>query len=147
VLTVAGAAVLGGLATAIIGREPGPLLGSLVLVATLLAGTAVRPGAAYLIVPMPALCYLVAAITDGLYHDRAADTSLTALAASALQWAASGFWLMTVATGAAIVIAAARWFAHRHDRRDGEAGADGYGEDYSQRPRRGHRGGTGYPEA
>ncbi len=152
-LTVAVAAALGGLATAIIGREPGPLLGSLVLIATLLAGTAVRPRAAYLIIPLPALCYLVAATTAGLYHDRAADTSLTALAASALQWAASGFWLMIVATAAAIVIAAVRWFAHRHDRQDGDGyggdgyGGGGYGQEYGQWPRRGYRGGAGYPEA
>ena len=55
----------------------------------LLAGTAagalaVRPRAAYLLIPVPALAYLAAATVAGLVHDRAASS--TALAISAARY-------------------------------------------------------------
>ena len=95
------------------GTEPGVLLGIFLLAGTAAGALAVHPRAAYLIIPVPALAYLAAAIAAGLIHDHAADTSHTALAISAAQWIASGFFTMTAATLLAIAVAAGRWAAAR----------------------------------
>jgi hypothetical protein len=63
----------------------------------------------YLIIPVPALSYVVGATIAGLIHDRADDGSLTGLAVHAAQWIASGFLAMSVATLLAIAITAVRW--------------------------------------
>jgi hypothetical protein len=107
---------LGFVVTVLADREPGLLLGVFLLVSTVLAAFAVRPRAAYLIIPVPALAYLVAAVVAGLIHDRATDTSRTALVISAVQWIASGFFVMTAATAIAIAVAAARWLVSRRAR-------------------------------
>jgi hypothetical protein len=113
VFTVIAGAVLGAIGTIVIGREPGPLLGILVIAATLVAVFAVRPRASYLVIPVPALAYIPAAVAAGLVHDRAMDTSHTALLVNAVQWVASGFFAMTTATALAIVVAAGRMLAER----------------------------------
>jgi hypothetical protein len=120
VCIVIGAAALGALVTGVAGKEPGLLLGVFLVTGTVAASLMVLPRAVYLIIPAPALAYVAAAVIAGLIHDRAADTSQTALALSATQWIASGFVAMTAATGAAIVIAVARWLLSRrrpHGRR------------------------------
>jgi hypothetical protein len=103
-------AFVGFVITALAGREPGFVLGLLVVVGTVVAVFAVRPKAAYLVIPAPALSYVVAAVLTGYLHDRATDTSHTALAISAVQWIASGFVPMITATAVAIVVAACRWW-------------------------------------
>jgi hypothetical protein len=104
------AATLLGLAITLLARtEPGVILGVFVVVGTVAAALAVRPRAVYLIFPVPALAYAVAAVIAGLVHDRGVDTSHTALAISAAQWIAGGFVAMTVATGLAVLIAGYRW--------------------------------------
>jgi len=105
---VAGAAGLGALLTIITRSDPGLLLGLLVVVGTLAASLAVSARRAYLMIPAPALAYLVAAALSGLIHDRAADTSRTVLAINAGRWFASGFLAMTAATSLAVVIAGLR---------------------------------------
>ena len=109
VFGVIGATLVGLAITLLSGTEPGVILGVFVVVGTVAAALAVRPGAVYLIFPVPALAYAVAAVIAGLVHDRGVDTSHTALAISAAQWIASGFVAMTVATGAAVLIAGYRW--------------------------------------
>jgi hypothetical protein len=109
VFLVIGAAVTGALATVLTGGEPGIVLGIFVAAGTVAAALAVRPRAVYLIVPVPAPAYVVAAVCAGFAHDRAADTSHTALAVTAAQWVASGFIAMAAATIAAIAVTAARW--------------------------------------
>ena len=84
------------------------LLGASVVAGTAAATLAVRPRSVYVIIPVPALAYVVAATIAGLIHDRATDTSHTALALSAVQWAAAGFLAMTGATILAAVIAITR---------------------------------------
>ena len=110
---VIGGALIGLLGTLLTGSEPGAVLGILLLAGTAAGALAVRPRAAYLIIPVPAPAYLAAAILAGLVHDRASDTSHTAMAISAVQWIASGFFAMTAATLLAIVVAAVRWAADR----------------------------------
>jgi hypothetical protein len=109
VFCVIGATLVGLVITLLSGTEPGVILGVFVVVGTVAAALAVRPGAVYLIFPVPALAYAVAAVIAGLVHDRGVDTSHTALAISAAQWIAGGFVAMTVATGVAVLIAGYRW--------------------------------------
>jgi hypothetical protein len=106
---VFGAAAIGMLVTVLTRREPGDLLGAFLVAGTLIAGLAVHPRITYLVIPVPALAYLVAGSIAGLIHDRAADTSRAALAVSAVQWIAHGFLAMTAATMLAAAITAVRW--------------------------------------
>jgi len=95
--------------TLLTGSEPGLILGIFLIAGTLIAALAVRPGATYLVFPVPAPAYAVAAVIAGLIHDHSADSSLTALALNAGQWIAAGFIPMTVATALAVLIAGYRW--------------------------------------
>jgi hypothetical protein len=113
VLIVVAAAAIGAAATVASRREPGQALGAFVVAGTLAAATAVRARSAYAIIPVPALAYAVAAGVAGSVHDRAADTTLTALAVNGAQWIAGGFIAMTVATALAVLITLARWLLHR----------------------------------
>jgi len=111
---VIGCAALGGLVTVVEGREPGSVLGVFLVAGTAIAALAVRPRAVYLIIPVPALAYVVVATIVGLIHDRATDTSLTSLAVHAAQWIASGFVAMAAATLLATAVTAARWPGRGH---------------------------------
>ncbi len=117
VFAVIGATLLGLLITLLSGTEPGVILGVCVVAGTVAAALAVRPAAVYLIFPVPALAYAVAAVTAGLVHDRGVDTNHTALAISAAQWIAGGFVAMTVATGLAVLIGGYRWLRTARPRR------------------------------
>ena len=110
---VIGGAAVGLLVTLLAGRGPGAVLSIFLLAGTAAGTLAVRPRAAYLLIPVPPLAYLAAATVAGLVHDRAADSSHTALAISAARWIASGFLAMTAATLLAIVVALVRWAAGR----------------------------------
>jgi hypothetical protein len=116
---IAGAAGLGALLTIVTGSDPGFLLGVLVVAGTVAAALAVSARRAYLIIPAPALAYLVAATLSGLVNDRAADTSRTMLTINAARWVASGFLAMTAATALAAVIAVARWLQYSRGRGPG----------------------------
>ena len=109
VFAVVAAALLGMVITVLSGSEPGLILGIFLVAGTIAAVLAVRPGATYLIFPVPAPAYALAAIVAGLIHDHAADTSRTALVLNAGQWIAAGFIPMTVATVLAVLIAGYRW--------------------------------------
>jgi len=130
---VIAAAALGAVVTAASGSEPGFLLGVFVIAGTAAGALAVRPGAAYRIIPAPALAYLPAAAVAGLIKDRAADTSLTGLAISATQWIASGFLAMIAATVVAIAITAVRWQRGRRGPR-GPRGPGPYGRAPGRQP-------------
>ncbi len=107
-------ALAGLIGTVLTGREPGLVLAAGLILGTVCGVAAVRPGAAYLIIPVPALTYVVAAILAGLIHDHAIDTSRTALAVGLTQWVAGGFLVMVTATLLAIAIAVIRWLGNRH---------------------------------
>jgi hypothetical protein len=109
VFAVVAAALLGMVITVLAGREPGLILGIFLIAGTIVAALAVRPRATYLIFPVPAPAYAVAALVAGLIHDHGADTSRTALVLNAGQWIAAGFIPMTVATALAVLIAGFRW--------------------------------------
>ncbi len=127
---VIAAAALGAIVTVLADREPGFLLGVFVIAGTAAGALAVRPGAAYRIIPAPALAYLPAAAVAGLIKDRATDTSLTGLAISATQWIASGFLEMIAATIVAIAITTVRWQRGR----GGPRGPGPYGRAPARQP-------------
>ena len=101
-------AALGALLTGLTGGQPGTLLGVFLILGTLAAASVVRRGAVHLIIPVPALAYLVAATLAGIAAIPATDMSRTGLAVNALQWIAHGFLVMVIATAAAIAITIAR---------------------------------------
>jgi hypothetical protein len=109
VLMVVAAATLGAAFTVASDRDPGQALGIFVLAGTLTAAICVRARSAYMIIPVPALAYAAAAAVAGSIHDRAVDTTRTALAVSAVQWIADGFIAITAATALAVLITLARW--------------------------------------
>ncbi|HEY1917383.1 MAG TPA: DUF6542 domain-containing protein [Streptosporangiaceae bacterium] len=128
VCIVIGFAALGALATAGTNTEPGFLLGAFLVVGTLIAGLAVQPRGVYLIIPAPALCYVIAAVMAGLIHDRSTDGSQAVLAVNGTTWIAGGFFAMCIATVLAILLTLMRWFTQgRRQRRDRDD--DGYAED------------------
>ena len=108
VFIIIAAGLLGATVTVISGRDPGLTLGVFILAGTAVAATIVRLRSVYVIFPVPVLAYVGAAVMAGLIHDRATDTSNTALTLNGVQWIASGFVAMTAATSLAIVIAAGR---------------------------------------
>jgi Domain of unknown function (DUF6542) len=112
-LVIAGT-LAGLIGTVLTSSEPGLLLAAGLILGTVCGAAAVQPRAAYLIIPVPALSYLVAAVLAGLIHDHAIDTSRTALAVGLTQWVAGGFLAMVTATLLAIAIAAIRWLGNRH---------------------------------
>jgi hypothetical protein len=113
VFAIIAAGLLGAVVTAISSRDPGLTLGVFILVGTAVAASIVKLRSVYVIFPVPALAYVGSAVIAGLIHDRATDTSNTALTLFAVQWVASGFMVMTAATILAIVIAAGRWLWRR----------------------------------
>jgi hypothetical protein len=129
--------VIGAIATAVTGKQPGTLLGAAVVAGTVVAALAIQPRAGRMIFPAPALCYLIAALAAGAVYDRAADR--TTLAIDAAQWIANGFYLMVLATVAAIAIVLARWLLRR---RAGRGGPDWTRPPESGRLERGARTGS-----
>jgi hypothetical protein len=113
VIILISAAVLGMVGTLAIGHDPGFLLGFLIIVGSVVAALAVRRPAAHLVIPLPALTYLVASVLTGAIHDHASDTSKAQLGINFLQWIASGFIAMSAATILVIVVVAARWVLSR----------------------------------
>jgi hypothetical protein len=107
---VAASALLGAIITIVLRRDPGILLGVFVIAGTLVAGLAVRPRSARLIIPVPTLSYVVSATVAGAVNDRSADTSHLADVVHAGTWIASGFLSMTMATIMAIVITGLRLY-------------------------------------
>jgi hypothetical protein len=114
VLLVIAGTLAGLLGTVLAGSEPGFALSAGLIVGTVAGAVAVRPQAAYVIIPVPALAYVVAATVAGFIHDHAIDTSRTALAVGLTQWIAGGFLIMIAATLLAMAIAAIRWLGSRH---------------------------------
>jgi hypothetical protein len=100
--------LVGLIATVLAHSDPGDLLGLFVIAGTLAAALGVRTDAVHLIIPIPALVYLGAGLIAGLFHDRAVDTSRTALLVHAVQWVAAGFLAIAASTLLAITITVAR---------------------------------------
>src|SRR6266851_978286 len=98
VCIIVASAAIGAVATMVTRSAPGFLLGLCVVAGTVAAALAVRPRAGRMIIPVPVLFYLVAALISGVVYNRSADSSRTALAIAAAQWIANGFFAMVLAT-------------------------------------------------
>jgi hypothetical protein len=107
VCIVFSSAALGAIATIASGSEPGFLLGPFVVLGTVAAALAVRPRAGRMILPVPALSYLVAALASGIVYKMRSGLP-TPLAIAAAQWLARGFFAMMFATTLAAALTAAR---------------------------------------
>ena len=112
-LIVVAAAVLGAGVTVAMHHDPGYLLGGAVIAGTFVAALAVRRETVYQLIPVPALAYLVGALTVGLMHELNAAPSRTGLAVSVTQWVAGGFLTMAAATAVAAAITVIRWLMNR----------------------------------
>jgi uncharacterized protein DUF6542 len=112
---------LGAIATIASGSEPGFLLGLFVVLGTVTAALAVRPCAGWMILPVPALSYLVAALGSGIVYELNSRLSMMSLAIAAAQWIASGFFAMTSATVLAAALTWARWCLQSGNRNDPRA--------------------------
>ncbi len=116
VCIIVASAAVGTIATMVARSKPGLLLGLFVVAGTVVAALAVRPRAGRMILPVPVLSYLVAALISGVVYSRPAVTSKTALAIGAAQWIADGFFAMALATVLAVAITTARWYLWRRRR-------------------------------
>ncbi len=110
IIIIAVSALIGAVITVIMRRDPGNVLGVVVLIGTVLACLAVRARSVRLLIPVPTLSYVPAALIAGSINDRALDTTHTADALNAGSWIASGFLMMTLATIAALVFTGLRLF-------------------------------------
>lgn len=109
IFIILAAALVGIIATLLAKQEPGDILGALILLGTIAAGFGMHYRSAYLVIPAPALLYVVAALATGYIHDRSGDSSHAVLAIHAAEWVGAGFLWMSAGTIAAIVIAGGRW--------------------------------------
>ena len=109
------ATAIGAVMSLVTGSAPGAVLGVLLMVGSVAAAIGVDVRRGYLLIPVPAPAYVVAATVIGLFHDRGANISRTALAVNATQWFAGGFLWMAAATIAVIAITSARWLARRRE--------------------------------
>ena len=108
-LVLLGFVLVGMIGTVVTNHDPGGLLGFMLIAGSVVTAAAVQRRAVYKLIPLPAICYLGAAILTGAYHDRSIDTSKTELGLSFLQWLANGFFSVSAATILVLLIAGGRW--------------------------------------
>lgn len=108
-----GAAVIGAVGTVATHREPGFLLGVTIIVGSCVTALCIRRRSVYLLIPLPALTYLVLSVVTGYIHDRGLGTSKTALAGDITQWLAGGFMSIVLATVLVLLIFGTRLLVSR----------------------------------
>jgi hypothetical protein len=108
VLVLLGAALLGLIGTVVIRRDPGFLIGFLLIVGSVVAATGARR-AVHRLIPLPALCYITVTFIAGYLHDRANVTTSKEFYTSFLSWVGSAFFALVWATVLVVVIAFCRW--------------------------------------
>jgi hypothetical protein len=112
-LVLIAATVIGIIATLVAGREPGLLLSLFIIVGAVVATLGVRPGAVYLLFPLPAFAFFAGAVITGKIHDRSLASSTLGEAAGFTQWIAGIFFPMCAATILVLAIGGARWLLSR----------------------------------
>ena len=137
VCIIVASAAIGAIGTMLSRSEPGFLLQLCVVAGTVSAALAIRPNAGRMIIPVPVLSYVAAALLSGIVFNRSVASSRTALALAAAQWIANGFFAMMLATVLAVGIVTGRWYLW-HRRRPGP-------DDQDWRPPM-TRGGSGPPQ-
>jgi hypothetical protein len=109
VLVLAGAALLGIVFTLIAGQDPGGLLAVFIIAGTIAAALGIRRAVVYLLFPMPAIAFFVAAVVAGIAHNSHSASSTASLGTSFVQWIAGVFFPMVIATILAILVGGGRW--------------------------------------
>jgi hypothetical protein len=112
-LALVAATLIGIVATLVAGGEPGFLLSLFIIVGAVVATLGVRPGAVYLLFPLPAFAFFAGAVITGKIHDSSLSSSTAGLAAGFTQWIAGIFLPMCAATILVLVIGGARWLLAR----------------------------------
>jgi hypothetical protein len=108
-----GAAIIGAIGTIATHADPGFVLGFMIIVGACLAALCIRRKAVYVLIPLPALAYLVLAVVTGYIHDHSMGTSTTTLATDFTQWLSGGFTGICLATILVLLIFGARLLLSR----------------------------------
>jgi hypothetical protein len=116
ILIIAAATLLGVIATIVTKKDPGTILGALIVVGALAAAIGVRYSTAYILIPIPALAWVAGAGIAGYVHDRSLLTGSIGYGSQAAVWMAAGFTWMVIAIVAVIVVAAGRYAWVRRNR-------------------------------
>jgi hypothetical protein len=112
-LVLVAATLLGVVGTLFAGSEPGFVLGLFITVGSVAAALGVRRGAVYLVFPLPAFAFFVAAVITGKVKDSNLGSSTTGLGVGFLQWIADIFFPMVIATIMVLIVGGARWLLAR----------------------------------
>jgi hypothetical protein len=112
-LALVAGTLIGIVATLVAGSEPGFLLSLFIIVGAVIATLGVRPGAVYLLFPLPAFAFFAGAVITGKIHDSSLSSSTAGLAAGFTQWIAGIFLPMCAATIGVLLIGGARWLLSR----------------------------------
>jgi hypothetical protein len=113
ILVLVAGALLGIIVTLVAGQEPGDLLGFFIIVGTIAAALGIQRSKVYLLFPLPALAFFVAAIVTGKVHDAKLGSSTTGLGAGFTQWIAGIFFPAVVATIVVLLFGGGRWLFGR----------------------------------
>jgi hypothetical protein len=108
-----GASLIGVIGTVLTGSEPGFLLSLTIIIGSVAAALGISRRGVYLLIPLPALIFFVAAVLTGAVHDSSADSSNAAYGLHFLQWIAAVFTGMCAATILVVVIFGGRWLLSR----------------------------------
>jgi hypothetical protein len=112
-LVLVAGGLLGIAATLVAHQEPGALLGVFIIIGSVAAVLCIQRDKAYLLFPVPALTFFVAAIVAGKVHDAKFGSSTAAFAGNAAQWIAGIFFPAVVATILVLLIGGGRWLLGR----------------------------------
>jgi hypothetical protein len=112
-LVLVAATLLGTVFTLFAGSEPGFVLGLFITVGSVAAALGVRRGAVYLVFPLPAFAFFVAAVITGKVKDSNLGSSTAGLGVGFLQWIADIFFPMVIATILVLIVGGARWLLAR----------------------------------
>ncbi|HXT94161.1 MAG TPA: DUF6542 domain-containing protein [Trebonia sp.] len=112
-LVVTGGALLGIIFTVLADQEPGNLLGFFIIMGAIAAVLGIQRGKVYLLFPVPALAFFVAAAVAGKVHDAKLGSSTAGTAAGLTQWIAGIFFPAVVATILVLLIGGGRWLLGR----------------------------------
>ncbi len=113
VLLLFAGTVIGVIVTLVAGQEPGGLLGFFIIVGTIAAALCIRRGKVYLLFPVPALAFFLAAIVTGKVHDAKLGSSTAGLGAGFTQWVAGIFFPAVIATIIVVLVGGGRWLLGR----------------------------------
>ncbi|MCW2936063.1 MAG: hypothetical protein JWM19_7025 [Actinomycetia bacterium] len=113
VLVLFGIALIGFVATIVIGHDPGFLIGALLVVGSVVAAIGAQRRAVHKLIPLPALCYLVTSTVAGMVNDWKYLNDSKELVTSFLTWIGGGFFGLVVATMLVVLITFIRWLGSK----------------------------------